>query len=419
MTLQGHGMEVLITMSGGREVLCYVWMPGMMLTWVTLPHPDPRKSVAAMRKRAAENPLVQRDARRAIEARGSGLFKVIEAINAELSVPKAERVPPAAMPWWKKFAHEIHWNWYGAQEMIAECLGAPEPAWDEKTGTWWQDHEHHLAWVQTAADISRIKVPDWQSTAPVAKMLAAYERWNLAFPDLPAASVAGPSYPSFADTGPYVVGTTRFFTLLGDDSDLADALMDKCFELTWSYADFIRSLQPANAGGPNQLGLGGDTMCILSPQLYEKYGIGSDIRLFEYFKKTFGMSDAMPCNLHSCGPSVHLYDSWSRHPYRHNVTTMQTCFIPGQVRKLRECLPDTMLELTFHPNSFDFAGVSPDEVRQVIWQSVRDAGFRDLSFTVLVAAHDPADIPRIETNLQACYEAVTEVNRRLEAGAWP
>ena len=267
-----------------KEVLCYVWMPGMMLTWVTLPHPDPRTSVEAMRQRAAENPRVQEEVVRAIEAQGSGLFKVVEAINAELSVPKALRVPPAAMPWWKKFEHEVRWNWYGAQEVIAECLGAPEPAWDERSSSWWQDHEHHLTWVQSAADVARIEVPDWKNTASVAKMWAAYERWNQAFPDRPAV-VGGPGYSSFADMGPYVVGTSRFFTILGGEPEFADALMDKCLELSWSYAEFIRSLRPVETEGVKQVGLGGDTMCLLSPRLYEKYGIGSDIRLFEYFKK--------------------------------------------------------------------------------------------------------------------------------------
>ena len=400
------------------EILCFVWIPGMMLTWITLPHPDPRDSVAAMKRRAAEEFRVREEVLRSLEGQGSKLFEIVEAINSELSLPRAERAEAAELPWWKKYSHEAQWTWAGAHEIIAEYLGAPEPIWDEGSHSWWQDRERHLQWVQSPADVARIKVPDWRTTAPVIRMLEARERWNEAFPEKPV-EASSPGYPAFVDLGMYVVGTTRFFTIIGGEPELAKALMDKCFELGSSYAEFLRTLAPEADHPPDLVGFGGDACCLLSPPMYEKYGIGFDLTLLEYLKETFGIPDDQPCNMHSCGPSAHLYDAWGRHPYRDNITVMQTRFLPGTIAKLRHCLPGTRLELTFHPQHYDFLQKTPEEIKEIIWEAARDAEFRDLCFTVIVAANQPADLPTIETNLQVCYETVTEINSRLESGSLP
>jgi hypothetical protein len=248
-------------------------------------------------------------------------------------------------------------------------------------------------------------------------MLEAQARWREAFPGDPAPfdmlyplTIPGnrwmiaAGYPSFIDTGICLLGIANFLAVLAGDHPLADALEDKCFELITSYSDFLLSLAGRKIEG--WMGFGGDVAAMLSPRLYERYGNGFDARLFEYIKSAHGAAHDAPWNLHSCGPSAHLYDVWGRHPHRMNIAVMQTRLIPGQVAKLRACLPVTHLDLTVHPGHFDFASASPHTVSEMIRQTVEDAGRREVGIHIFAVAHGPADIPRLVANLRACYQAM-------------
>jgi hypothetical protein len=214
-------------------------------------------------------------------------------------------------------------------------------------------------------------------------------------------------YPSFIDTGICLLGIADFLAGLARAGSLADALSDKCFELLTSYGDFLLSMAGMEVEG--WMGFGGDVSAMLSPRLYERYGNGFDVRLFDYVKKTYGADDAALWNLHSCGPSAHLYDVWARHPLRMNIAVMQTRLIPGQVARLRAALTATRLDLTVHPGHFDFASASPEAVSQMTRQTVSDAGCCEVAIHLFAVAHVPDDIPSLVANLQACYQTMDEL----------
>jgi hypothetical protein len=392
-------------------------------TWITIPSPNPRDTIEVMRRQVEAGHAARAAARREMEGRGSCIYRLVSAFNEQYGETAARRAASAAglMP-------GGGWNWYDARFMIAECLGAPEPQWNLESASWWQDHEHHLQWVQTAADVSRIAVPDWRKAAPVAHMLEAHERWVQAFPSdsgwnavwymtLPSGRcspeggepVAGIGYPSFVDLGIFLLGVTNFLTIVGGDEEMADALMDKCFELSTSYVEFYLTIHKSRWEA--MLGFGGDMSCLLSPRLYERYGIGWDARLFDFVRRHHDVPATLPCNMHSCGPSPHLYNIWGRHPHRDNIVTIQTRLLPGQVERLRQSLPTTFLELTIHPQHFDLAGVQPGEVKRVLVETARDAGWRDVSITIFAVAHTPENLPALEANILACDEAMQEVNQ--------
>ena len=92
-----------------------------------------------------------------------------------------------------------------------------------------------------------------------------------------------------------------------------------------------------------------------------------------------------------------------------NIAAMQTRLIPGQVARLRTALPVTHLDLTVHPGHFDFAAATPDAVDRMIRQTINDAGCREVGIHIFAVAHVPDDIPRLVANLQACYQAMDEL----------
>lgn len=396
------------------EVCASVWLD---LTWLQPIYPDPRGSVEEMRRRAAEGRARRERWAEQAEREGHAIHRIAQEINRRFGAPRLRRqmeatgqLPPLG-----------NWNWYDARFMIAECLGAPPPEWDDRTHSWWQERSHYLESVRTAADVRNIPIPDWPRTEPVARMLASHARWMEAFPDdgggwgitwymtLPGGgAVKSINYPAFVDLGIFLIGTTRFLEIVGGDREMADALMDKCFELSTSYTEFILTLKEESFDA--LCGFGGDVTCMLSPRLFDRYGAAWDVRLFEYVQKVHRTPDDLPCNYHSCGPSLHLYERWGRHPLRRNIKTIQTRLLPGAVGKLRENLPETYLELTIHPQHFDLAEQPPERVAEVLWETARDAGFRDVHITLIATAHEPSHLDRLEANLQTCYDTLTAIN---------
>ena len=389
-------------------------------TWMPRMSPDPRVDVATLRQQAEKARESGQETVRTIKDRGHKIYEWVARVNREFrTVSPYDQGSPD-----RKKQTGPRWKWYDARYMIATALGAAEPGWDGNTTSWWMDREQDapLSWVESEADVARIPVPEWRDVPYVQRMLESRERWQVAFPDAALPPITGirlnvpggkslwfVGSPSFIDLGIFLLGTTRFLTMVGGEPQLAQALMEKCFELSTSYSEFVQSL---DGDEPEALiGFAGDVACLLSPQLYEKYSVGWDVKLLERFKAHYSAPDDTPCNLHSCGPSAHLYPSWGQHPLRDNIQTMQTRLLPAHVRELRQNLPHTYLQLTFHPQHYDFARVTPQEVRSTLRQAVRDAEARDVHFVVYAVAHAPEDVGKLETTIEAFYEELVEINQ--------
>ena len=403
-----------------HEVCSAVWLD---VTWLQPIYADPRDSVVEMRRRAAEGRERRERWVEQMEREGRSIQQVTREIGERFGRPRRQREMQAA----GQLPSLGGWNWYDARFMIAECLGAPPPEWDDRTHSWWQERAHYMDTVKTVADVRGIPIPNWGRTEPVAKMLASHARWMEAFPQdgggwgvtyymtRPGGdAVKSINYPAFVDLGIFLIGTTRFLEIVGGDREMADALMDKCFELSTNYTEFILSLK--NESFDALCGFGGDVTCMLSPRLFERYGLAWDARLFDYVQKTHHTPDGIPCNYHSCGPSLHLYERWGRHPHQRNITTIQTRLLPGTVKRLRQSLPETYLEMTIHPQHFDLAENTPERIAEVLWETARDAGLRDLHFTLIAAAHEPAHLDRLETSYRVCLDTLTEINEYITKG---
>jgi len=394
-----------------RIVPQYTWRPGdgpNRLTWRS----------AQEWKKQCETMRIDREKHEAeLESAGSHVPDMVRDINDRFGEP------PRVKQGRKRLPVSGTWpGWYEARDMIAIALGAPEPRW--MNGMLWHERDHYpLAGVESAEEIRRLSIPDWPRLEIVKRMLASRERWQRECPDEPASGfgqglsltvpgrgpVWGVFYPSFVDLGVYLMGMTRFLTVLAGETELATAAMDLCFKLSTSYMEFLLSVYPERF---EALGaFGGDTTAMLSPTLYKPFSAAWDVHLFEYARAKYNLPADIPCNLHSCGASSHLYGPWGEHPYRQNIGTMQTRLIPGHVGRLRKALPDAQLELTIAVPEFDIARVRPDEVHEIVWTSARDAGFRDVHFTVFADVHRPDMLPALERNLPALVEAVEQARR--------
>ena len=383
--------------------------------WTPRLSPDPRAQVADLKAQAQEAGRLDREIVKAIASQGSGIVQLTEEFNAEFADVTPARPAPADVPRWQ-------WSWYSDFDWVSVALAGAEPAWDARNGCFWASRKRALSWVKTVSDVARIPTPLWNREPTFWQMMDSRQRWQKAFPDNPPGSLGGgvwsqPAgrkpvrflpFMSFIDMGPHLLGADEFMMILAGDPPLADALMDKCFELSTSYGEFLQSLQGGTVCG--LVGFGGDYTCMLSPDLYEKYSARWDQRLFSYFREFYGVSGETPCNLHSCGPSPHLYSAWGRHPLRASITTLQTRLLPPHVESLRQHLPGTLLQLTFHPGHYDLARVRPDDVRSVFRQTLEDAGRRDVHFTVFAFANNPEDIVPLETNLRVIYEEMKQIN---------
>ena len=397
-----------------KPVTCRI---SFLATWRDIVNPDPRSEVAKIVRQSEKvkrtRELIARD------LADHGIAELLPYIDTL----KREHSEPAGVS-----SKSRGWKWYDARFMIATALGVPEPDWNGKTNSWWMDRDRGapLGLIGSAEELRAVSIPDWESLPQVRKMFEARARWKQVFPYDPAEfqnlnryhevdgkRLRSVGYPSFVDMGMFLMGTTRFFTELGLKSPIADAIMDKCLELSTSYVDFLRTC-PYGPKDPEVRflsGFAGDAACMLSPGLYDRYSASWDARLFEYVRATHSTPDDLPCNLHSCGPSSHLYERWREHPCRNNISVMQTRLIPGEVDRLRKSLPETRLELTFHPQHFDVARVTPEKFRRVLDESTEGAGGRKLHYTVFAVAHKPRDAGRILANLMILGEALEDYNR--------
>jgi hypothetical protein len=407
----------VLSNTGFNEVTAVIWLEN---TWRNVSRPNPHVTSAEIQKK--QNEEIQRaDVAfwERIEREQGFLFKSLEKFYEDFGTPRSVREglkvhPPKPAGTWP--------CWNEPRDMIAVAMGAAEPKW--VSGSWWHDPDH-LAWdrIESVEDVKRIVVPDWRNVPAIRRMLESRERWQQEHPSQPTSGfgftydltvpgrplVRTINYPAFVDLGVFLMGMTRFLTILGGDHELGGALMDKCFELSTGYVDFLMSVKPEPIEG--LCGFGGDTTCMLSPALYPRYGAAWDARLFEHVRQKYKTTDDLPCNLHSCGPSGHLYELWGKHPYQRNITTLQTRLLPGRVGELRESLPDTQLELTIHPPHFDAVRSEPAALKELLLNSAREAGYRNVHLIVVMAVHRPNELAAIERNVTACHEALEEIRK--------
>jgi len=390
-------------------------------TWMPRVSPDPCASVADLKSQSEQARRLDEEIAGKIKSQGSGILKLVEDFNAEFGAVTPAQSASANLPRWR-------WSWFGDFDMTAMAMGAQAPTWDARNCCFWPSRQKALSWVKSVSDVNRISIPKWSEEPAFQQMLESRQRWYKAFPDNPPGSLGGASwnqpagrepvkflsYMSFIDMGPHLFGADEFMMILAGDAQLADALMEKFFELSTSYSEFMQALQGGKVGCI--VGFGGDYACMLSPDLYQKYSVAWDQKLFDYFRKFYAAPQDAPCNLHSCGPSSHLYSHWGTHPLRSNITTMQTRLLSEHVKSLRLNLPETLLQLTFHPEHFDFANVGPDDVRAVLRQAVEDVNGSNAEFVVFAFANDPQDIERLETNLHVMYDEMDEINSCCMSG---
>jgi len=368
------------------------------LTWCTPPVPDPRGSVDNLIEQARQARQAAKQARAKLCQQG------YEFAQDYVSDPS------------------LDWKWYDARFVISVAMGAEEPDWDAHSNCWWLEKNNYAwSWVQSPSDVAKIKMPDWSELPQIDEMVESRQRWKTAFPksnpifpniresmgsDSPEVGTLF-GYPAFLDLGIFLINPDRFLTILATEPELADALMDKCFELSVGYTDFLIELSGREL--QTLAGFGADATCMLSPKLYEKYGKAWDARLFEYVKNKHLKDDSLPCNLHSCGPSDHLYQAWSEHPCLENIELLQTRLIDGKVGQLRASMPNTFLQLTICPPQFDLVGMEPKDIERLVHESAQGSLFRDATLRPHVIVHKPTDLERMHRNIRAFHQALENI----------
>ncbi|OQA02431.1 MAG: methylcobalamin:coenzyme M methyltransferase [Planctomycetes bacterium ADurb.Bin401] len=301
---------------------------------------------------------------------------------------------------------------HDGRNVCAYAYGSPYPTWDPKTGSFWHNRDF-IPWpnLRTIQDVKKIKMPDWTKVYMVQEMLAKFEEMKkqtkYIIPKTPSlpwnkfgfTSPSGKNYEfahfmSFLDLGCFMCGEAEFFTILGGEEEIASALMDKCFELSTSYSEFMLKAY----GQPSVTGIssfGGDNSCMLSPEMYKKYAIAYDRKIIEKYGD-------LPANLHSCGASAHLYEVWNEYPNLKNIVLMQTRGIPNELNRLRKALPYTFLEITLHQPQFDFENETPENIENIIEHYIEQADGRDIALVVVINRAGK----QVDKNIEIFYKAM-------------
>lgn len=303
---------------------------------------------------------------------------------------------------------------HDGRNVCASAYGSPYPSWDSTTGSFWHDR-NFIPWqnLDSVEDIRSIKMPNWDDVHMVREMLAKHEEMlrqktymvprdpSLPWNKFGWTSPSGKAYQfshfmSFLDLGCFMCGETEFFTILGRDEKTADALMDKCFELSTSYSEYmLKAYGQFSVTGLSSFG--GDNSCMLSPKMYKKYAMGFD-------RKILAKYGDLPANLHSCGPSAHLYEAWSEYPNLENIVLMQTRGIPGKLHRLRKALPYTFLEITLHQPQFDFENETPEKIERIIDHYITQADGRDISLVVVINRAGS----QVDRNIEVFFKAIKQ-----------
>jgi len=299
--------------------------------------------------------------------------------------------------------------------ICATAFGASYPRWDSLSGSFWLDDKSHVWEGISAKELESLPMPDWSKNQLVQESI---QKWNevrsrvgdeqaqhlpLPWTELEWTHPAtGQSYyfsvfPTFLDLGSFLMGSSDFLIALASDPELADVLLRKCFEISASYSDFMCDLynRPRTAWGS----MGGDNSCLVSTDMYRQYAMAFDRLVTE-------KCGNLPCNLHSCGDSRHLYEVFGEYPEKEGIVLMQTRAVPNLMKQLRKSLPHTYIQLTIHQPQIDFERESPSHIKELVWQFAEDCEFRDMSIDVIFSKVDD----QCKANIIAFREVINEIN---------
>jgi len=301
--------------------------------------------------------------------------------------------------------------------IAAVAYGSPYPSWDEVSGSFWlEGNAHPWAGLSTVAEVEQLPVPEWERNPLVLENIRKWEEYQMRF-GAEAARTAGLGWtelgwshpvtgrhydfcvvPTFLDLGSYLMGATEFLTVLAADPELAQALLRKLFEISISQCEFMCRLYNRPKTGWSSMG--GDNSCLVSAQMYRDYAMTFDQMVRAYL-------GPMPCNLHSCGASKHLYETWADYPDREEIVLMQTRAIPGVMAPLRRALPHTFIHLTLLQPQIDFEREQPERINALVWEFAEALDFHDCEICVIFSALTE----QCKANILAFREAGVEVNR--------
>jgi len=302
--------------------------------------------------------------------------------------------------------------------IVACAYGAEPPAWDESIGAFWPKDETPVwSGLSTVAEVERLPLPNWDENPLIREDISVREamkaRYGIdrvkamarSWTDYPWTNPTTgvthnfTTFPTFIDLGGFLMGSTEFLTLLGGEPEVAEALLRKCYRISAGYADYMCRVYESPRIGWGSLG--GDNSCVLSPAMYRQYAMAFDAMVRAHCGN-------LSRNLHSCGPSRHLYDVWAEYPERKQIVLMQTRAIPGAMVPLRKALPYTYLQLTIHQPQVDFERETPDRVREIARDLAEALDFREMSISVILSNLDD----RCKANIIAMSEAVAEINAK-------
>lgn len=312
--------------------------------------------------------------------------------------------------------------WYSVPQhdgriIAAAAFGSPYPSWDEVSGSFWlETNAHPWSGLSSIAEVERLPVPDWERNPLVQENVRKWEEYKTRFGSEAARTASLPwtdfpwshpvtgwqynfcSVPTFLDLGCFLMGSTEFLTTLAADPELAHALLQKLFAISINQCEFMCRLynRPLTAWGS----MGGDNSCLVSAAMYREYAMAFD----RLVRARLG---PMPCNLHSCGASKHLYETWADYPDKDDIVLMQTRAIPGAMAPLRRALPTTFIQLTILQPQVDFEREHPERIKALVWDLAEALEFHDCSIDVIFSAVTD----QCKTNILALREAGEEVNQ--------
>lgn len=277
--------------------------------------------------------------------------------------------------------------------------------------------------IESAADVAKIRVPLWENNRLLCIAIERYEnlcsfiRHNIPGDKVEAyidkidfnfenwgivsegKKVVLQAVLGFLDIGPYLSGHTDYFMKLSYDSDYAEAMVDKCYEIGDSYFEFRKKFSRAPSGFEKGISMGADYTCILSPDMFDKYCLKHDTMQVEKFGN-------IPSNFHSCGASSHLYKNLANYVNKDKIVLMQTRGVVDKTNILRESLPDTFLDITILQPQFDFAYAKQDEIQNLVEDYAKAAGYKNLGLKV--AIHQNSD--NLLKNMEVFCKTVDEIN---------
>ncbi|MCX7705754.1 MAG: hypothetical protein N2115_05800 [bacterium] len=293
------------------------------------------------------------------------------------------------------------------------AYGADGPRWDEQESMFWFDRtKPPLKWANSPEAVRSLKIPVWQDQPLIRKMIEYNEKlakrnkyphseefvvWHRTFN---GTRVRFATFFSFIDIGHFLWGTEDFFIYLASDPELSSTMLEFCFKLSTGFTEFLHDFY-----GIKQFNgissFGGDFSCMLSPGLYEKYAMGFDMKLVEKYGNLF-------CNLHSCGPSSHLYEVWAKYPNREKIIFMQTRYVRGTMKNLKAALPYTYLQITLHPPQFDFENETEQNIDTVVSEIADVCENKGVDIVVIIAKSGE----KVEKNIRYFVYLINKLNSK-------